>query len=225
MNRVDHNPTTGMKIFVLLLVLVGGPGMLVAEDRAQVSSSQGDEWISLFDGESLDEWRASENDATFSVEDGQIVAHGPRAHLFYEWPVADHDFDDFEFRVDVKTTPGSNSGICFHTEYQEEGWPSTGYEVQINNSYDSDPRRTGSLYAVDDVHETLVDDNEWFRVYVRVEGSQIVVKVDGESVVDYTVPDRKSKTSHALTRGTFALQGHDPDSKAYFKNLAVRPLE
>ena len=33
------------------------------------------------------------------------------------------------------TTVGSNSGIYFHTEYQEGGWPSKGYEVQVNNSH------------------------------------------------------------------------------------------
>ncbi|TMI85786.1 MAG: DUF1080 domain-containing protein, partial [Bacteroidetes bacterium] len=27
-----------------------------------------------------------------------------------------------------------------------------------------------------------------------------------------------------LSRGTFALQGHDPNSKVYFKNIMVRPL-
>jgi hypothetical protein len=31
------------------------------------------------------------------------------------------------------TTPGSNSGIYFHTIYQEASWPEKGFEVQVNN--------------------------------------------------------------------------------------------
>src|SRR5690606_21728702 len=81
------------------------------------------EWISLFNGESLEGWKVGENAATFSVEEGTIKVAGPQAHLFYEGPVNDHEFKNFEFKAQVKTTPGSNSGIYFHTAYQESGWP------------------------------------------------------------------------------------------------------
>lgn len=98
------------------------------------TAATNDGWISLFDGKTLDGWRASKNTATFSVDDGKIVVNGPRAHLFYEGSVMNHDFENFEFKAQVMTMPGSNSGIFFHTAYQEEGWPATGYEVQVNNS-------------------------------------------------------------------------------------------
>lgn len=187
----------------------------------------GKQWISLFDGTSLANWKASENPSTFSIENGMIVVHGPRAHLFYEGPVKNHQFKNFEFRAMVMTTPGSNSGIFFHTAYQENGWPSKGYEVQVNNSQ-TDWRRTGSLYAVQDVKEEYVKDNEWYTEYIKVEGKRITVKINDKTVVDYTEPegveknpDRKEKR---LSSGTFALQGHDPDSKVYFKEIWVRPL-
>lgn len=211
----------------VLLVLVGltvGP-----EVHAQQTPSEEDGWVSLFDGESLDGWRASENAETFSVADGRIVADGPRSHLFYVGPVQNHDFDDFELKADVMTRPGSNSGIYFHTQYQETGWPSAGYEVQVNNSYESDPRKTGGLYAIEDVKETPVEDGEWFTMYIRVEGNHIVVKIDGETVVEYTEPEDPERPDNmagrVLSSGTFALQGHDPESTVYFKNIYVRPLQ
>lgn len=214
---------------LLAILLLTVSGTLGPEAEAQQNPPEGDEWVSLFDGESLDGWKASENEESFSVQDGRIVVDGPRSHLFYQGSVADHDFDDFEFKVDVMTKPGANSGIYFHTEYQEEGWPSKGYEVQINNSYEGDPRRTGSLYAVDDVKEVLADDNEWFTMHIRVEGRDVQVNVDGETVVDYTEPedvDRSDDMSgRVLSSGTIALQGHDPDSVVHFKNIYVRPLE
>jgi hypothetical protein len=46
--------------------------------------------------------------------------------------------------------------------------------------------------------------------------------------VDYTEPaDVKREASmegRLLSSGTFALQGHDPNSKVYFKNIMVKPL-
>jgi hypothetical protein len=213
---------------VVLLVLAGLSGAAVPAVQAQQNPPDGKDWVSLFDGQSLDGWRASENEETFSVQDGRIVADGPRSHLFYVGSVENHDFDDFEFRVDVMTRPGANSGIYFHTAYQDEGWPSAGYEVQINNSYDSDPRRTGSLYAVDDVKQSPVTDDEWFTMGIRVEGRDVTVTIDGETVVDYTEPadvEREDMAGRVLSSGTLALQGHDPESTVYFKNLYVRPLE
>ena len=185
------------------------------------------DWISLFDGKSLTNWKVGENANTFSVENGTIVAHGPTAHLFYEGDVHQHNFKNFEFKADVMTTPGSNSGIYFHTEYQESSWPKKGYEVQVNNSH-TDWRRTGSLYAVQDVKEVYVKDNEWFTEYFKVEGKHVTVKINDKTVVDYTEPDNVKRDAGSegriLSSGTFALQGHDPNSKVYFKNIMVKAL-
>ena len=51
-------------------------------------------WISLFDGRSLDGWRASEHSDTWRVEDGFLVARGERSHLFYDGSVSSHDVWD-----------------------------------------------------------------------------------------------------------------------------------
>jgi len=186
-----------------------------------------DGWVSLFDGKSLTGWKVGENANTFSVENGTIVAHGPTAHLFYDGEVHQHNFKNFEFKADVMTTPGSNSGIYFHTEYQETSWPKKGYEVQVNNSH-TDWRRTGSLYAVQDVKEVYVKDNEWFTEYIKVEGKRVIVKINDKTVVDYTEPDNVKREAgdegRVISNGTFALQGHDPNSKVYFKNIMVRTL-
>jgi Domain of Unknown Function (DUF1080) len=83
----------------------------------------GSQWESLFDGKTLNGWKVGANAATFSVENGMIVAHGPTAHLFYEGDVQQHNFKNFEFKASVMTTPCSNSGIYFHTVYQDSSWP------------------------------------------------------------------------------------------------------
>lgn len=186
-------------------------------------------WISLFDGKSLEGWKANENPDTFSVVDGTILVKGPRSHLFYTGPVMGANFTNFEFKADVMTQPKANSGIYFHTAYQDGGWPDKGYEVQVNNSH-SDWRRTGGLYAVSDVREAPAKDNEWFTEHIIVRGKHIVVKVNDVVMVDYTEPEGISETGYdgmpgrKVSSGTFAIQGHDPGSVIYFKNIQVKPL-
>lgn len=184
-------------------------------------------WYPLFDGKSLDGWKATENPATFKVEDGQIVVNGKRAHLFYVGPVNNHDFKNFEFKAEVKTKPKANSGIYFHTEMEEKNWPSKGYEVQINTSH-PDPKKTGGLYAIKDVMESPVKDDEWFTVHIAVQGKRIVTKVNDKILVDYTEEEKPERSGsfagRILSHGTFALQGHDPESTVYFRNIEVKPL-
>lgn len=184
-------------------------------------------WVSLFDGKTFNNWKVGDNAATFKIENGTIVVNGTMAHLFYDGPVNNHSFKNFEFKADVMTMPGSNSGIYFHTVYQDNGWPAKGYEVQVNNSQ-SDWRRTGSLYAISDVKEVLVKDNKWFTEHIIVQGKRIIIKINNKTVVDYTEPDNLQRNGsdslRKLSSGTFALQGHDPKSKVFFKNLQVKVL-
>ena len=184
-------------------------------------------WISLFDGKTLNGWKVGANAETFKVEDGAIVVNGKVAHLFYDGDINNHQFKNFEFKADVMTTPGSNSGIYLHTEYQQGGWPKKGYESQVNNSH-TDWRRTGSLYGIQDVKDVYVKDNEWYTEYIKVEGKRIVIKINDKTVVDYTEPDNvqrgKGDSLRKLSNGTFALQGHDPKSKVYYKNILVKVL-
>jgi hypothetical protein len=190
-------------------------------------NARAEDWISLFDGKSLDGWKFSDKEGTFSVEDGKIVVHGPRSHLYYVGPVRNHNFKNFEFKADVMTMPGSNSGIYFHTAYQEQGWPDKGFEVQVNNSH-TDWKRTAGLYDIKDVREVPAADNEWFTERILVEGKRIRTYVNDKLIVDYTQPANvtppKEHPGRVLSSGTFALQGHDPKSKVFYKNILVKPL-
>ena len=183
---------------------------------------QKDNWQSLFDGKTLNGWKASENKDTFSVKDGMIVVDGPRSHLFYVGPYNGANFKDFEFKADVMTKPGSNSGIYFHTKYQDTGWPAQGFECQVNSTH-RDRKKTGGLYAVEDVMDNAPStDDKWFNYYIRVDGKRVIIKIDGETTVDWTQPDDWDREDRRIGEGTIALQGHDPKSVIYYKNIMVR---
>ena len=181
----------------------------------------------LFNGKDLTGWKVNENPKSVRVEKGALVVQGERAHVFYDGPVYHHDFKNFELRALVMTRKNANSGIYFHTKFQKDGWPARGYEVQVNNSQ-GDWRRTGGLYAVDDVKEAPAQDDKWFLMEVRVVGKNVTVKVDGKVTVDYTEPDGVKRDQgfegRLIDRGTFALQCHDPGSEVHYKDIAVRPL-
>lgn len=183
-----------------------------------------DDWIKMFNGEDLNGWRVNENPESVRVEENCIVVQGDRAHVFYVGENGDASFKNFEFRAKVKTEPGSNSGIYFHTTFLDSGWPNKGYEAQVNNTQ-SDPKKTGGLYAVDDNFEAPVKDNEWFDYEITVKGKQVIIKIDGKVITDYTEPDDLDRPERCLSSGTFALQAHDPGSKVWYKDLYVRALE
>jgi hypothetical protein len=211
-----------MKSWFLLLPLLA-VAALAANLTAQEKDAQG--WVTLWDGKTLEGWKASENPSSWKIEDGALVCHGPRSHLFY---VGDEKpFKNFEFQCEVKTTPGSNAGIYFHTKYQETGWPKYGHEIQVNVTH-SDPKKSGGLYATDDVSDPPVKDNEWYTQTIIVNGKHVISKINGQTVVDYTEPEGKKPFSEQFERligeGTFAFQAHDPESKVFFRNVKVKRL-
>lgn len=190
-------------------------------------AAQSGEWIELFNGKNLDGWRISENPNSFKVVNGEIKVAGPRAHAFYEGEVGNHDFKNFELIVEVKTMPKANSGIFFHTVYQENGWPNKGYEVQVNQSH-SDWRKTGSLYSFNDVKEVYVNDEEWYTEHIIVNGDHVTVKINGETVMEYVESEDENRPANAgekkIDRGTIALQAHDPASVIYFRSVKLMLL-
>ncbi|MEO5889925.1 MAG: DUF1080 domain-containing protein [Ferruginibacter sp.] len=212
-----------MKKIALFFVLAAG--LMASSDSRKIKND--DKWVSLFDGKTLTNWKASEQPGTFSIEDGAIKVAGVRSHLYYDGPVLDHNFTNFEFKALVMTKPGSNSGIYFHTAYQETGFPDKGFEVQVNNSH-SDWKRTAGLYDIKDVKEVYVKDDVWFTEYIKVEGKHVITKINDKVVCDWTQPDGfmppDGHAGRVISSGTFALQGHDPKSIVFFKDIMVRPL-
>ena len=212
-------------------------------------------FVSLFDGKTLDGWKVGENAEVFQVRDGTIVMECPAtnhkpAHLFYVGDVNGHDFKNFDLRVDVMTFPKANSGIYFHTKFQEASWPKFGIECQVDNSH-VDWRRTGSLYGIKNITwgpetpsekdkvnvivlaKPPVIDNVWYTQEVIYLNGLVTVKLDGQTMFEYRIPDadveHKLPTRMTwLPRGTFCLQGHPPvpgfSSKACFKNIRVKVL-
>jgi len=192
------------------------------------------QWVDLFDGKSMDGWRPSENKGSWKVVDGQLAADGPRSHLFYAGPVNGADFKNFEIEVELTTKPECNSGVYFHTQYQETGFPEKGFEIQVNNTARGDGgylerKKTASLYGIRNMYKQLVPDEKPFRMSATVRGKNVQIRLNGQLVVDYVEPTppvipEGGEKQRFLDHGTFALQCHNDGSKAFFKSVRVRSL-
>ncbi len=208
-----------------------------------------DGWISMFNGKDLSGWKSNEEvPGVFTVENGELKVSGGRAHLFYVGPNGEAKFQSFELKLKVKTTPGSNSGVYFHTQYQEKGWPDKGFECQVNSTH-TDPKKTGSLYGVINILALLdgqkepeggkhikvplapSTDGEWFDYNIKVEGKHITLSVNGKTTVDFIEPEGwdpvkelKNMPGRKLSEGTIAIQGHDPKSTTYYKDIFIKPI-
>ena len=183
-------------------------------------------WQELFNGKDLAGWKISENKEAVYIEDGCLVTHGERAHAFY---VGKEDgkeiYKNFRLRAEVKTEPKANSGIYFHTKFQDSGWPSKGYEAQVNNSHD-DAKKTGGLYSVQDNFTPPVKDGEWFTYEIVVQGKSIRIEINGKTISDYTEPEDLNRPKRQLDAngGLIALQAHDPGSKVWYRSIKVQRL-
>ena len=201
--------------------------------REKACQAKYSEWQPLFDGKTLDGWKASESQDTWKVADGLLVSGGERSHLFYDGPVGNHDFKNFELKLQFKLEEGSNSGLFLHTEFDEAASPPKGYEIQINSSSKED-RKTGSLFAVRAIYKDFLTHNEWsnlwldewHNLWVKVSEKRIMVKVNDQLLADYVEPENapRSRKGRLLSSGTFALQAHDPTTKVAYRDIQVKLL-
>lgn len=204
---------------------------------AQTADETATDWFPLFNGKDLSGWKANSDPGAFTVKDGILTAHAThktnRGHLFF---VGDDDeldhFKDFELIIEARGEENSNSGVFFHTDMETRDGKlhlKNGYEIQLNST-EKEKRKTGSLYAVQDLAESPVDETEWFTIRIRVEGKHIQAWINDKQTVDYTEPENPERTPQRVGRllnpkgGAIALQAHDNQSTFHFRKIQIRPL-
>lgn len=202
-----------------------------------VAARADDGWQSLFNGKDLTGWRANFYPDSWAVVGGTIRAHATAesSHLFFVGDKREGEFvpfKNFVLELSARSEGSSNSGIFFHTDYQAPNAKhhlANGYEVQLNST-EKEKRKTGSLYAVIDLPQSPVDESQWFQVRIAVQGKHITVQLNEKTVVDYTEPENVERPPERAGRklnpagGAIALQGHDPGSTFYFKDIRIKRL-
>lgn len=194
------------------LALVSSLAMAANDDAGKSAKpSKVGKWVKMFDGKTLDGWKASERPEDWKVENGAIVGNGPPSHLFW----MKEECENCEFKAQAWISDKGNSGMYFRTVFGP-GFPK-GYEAQVNSTH-KDPVKTGSLYTFAKVFDQLVKPETWFEQHIIADGNHIQIFVNGKKTVDFV--DEKN----TYMKGYLALQAHDPGSTMKYKDLMFKRL-
>jgi hypothetical protein len=212
------------------------------------NSAGQDQWISLFDGETLDGWTVHSGHALYSVEEGAIVGqsvpNSPNSFL-----CTNREFGDFilEFEVLLENNE-LNSGVQFRSriapqelvfwfrnekgEYQPVIIPPDrvyGYQVEIaangasGGVYDEARRAMLPWWPQEGSVESRAFKNDQWNAYrIECRGDAIKTMVNGVVVTDFR---------DALTdRGIIGLQVHDVGDnstpfRVRWRNIRLLPLD
>lgn len=194
-----------MKCFTTCLALAMA---LVAVSATFADDS---DWVSLFDGKTLDGWEQRNGTATYRVEDGTIVGKtnegSPNSFL-----CSAKEYGDFELEFEVKVDPKLNSGVQIRSQTKDTRTGRVnGPQVEIEGS----PGESGYIYGEatgrgwltpqDELKpHSHLKNGEWNKYRVVAKGPNIKTWINGEAVADLN--DEEIYKTHA--KGFIGLQVH-----------------
>lgn len=209
-----------------------------AADNELSPKEKADGWLLLFDGHTLDGWKADGvRPSQRPVEAGCLNPHRCGGYgLFHERP-----WGDFVLALDFKISPGCNSGVFVRTfpltprPGKDVGY--NGIEVQILDSKTAGYHDTGALYdLVKPTRNAMKPAGQWNHLVVTCNANRIAVELNGEKVSamdldQWTQKNRRPDgTPHKFDvaykdhprKGYIGLQDHGAD--CWFKNIKLKPL-
>ena len=202
-------------------------------------------WTLLFDGKTLDGWRAYKKSDTagtrWRVEDGTLTLSGKRETGSGPGDIISKEtFEQFELSWDWKVAPGGNSGLKYFI--LEDRDSAIGHEYQlIDDARHADAkigphRQTAAFYDVlpASADKPLKPAGEWNTSRVVVRGQTVEHWLNGKKVLEYELNSpavnaavEKSKFK-GIERFGKRQNGHillqDHGDQVWFRNIKVRRL-
>lgn len=155
-----------------------------AASNSAPSETSTDETLVLFDGQSLEDWKATGNEEAFTIQDGLLYCKGSGGGLIYYAP---GKFGDFELEGEVKLSEDANSGVFFRLT-DLSNVVQTGIEMQVLDSYGKENPDKHDFGAIYDIKEPSTNAarpaGEWNNFRIRAVGPQIEVHLNGQKVMD-----------------------------------------
>lgn len=192
------------------------------------------DFISLFDGQSLNGWTLKGgHGAGYGVTNGVIYcARGGGGNLFHE-----KEFDDFVLRFEFKLEDGSNNGLGIRAPLDGDA-AYAGMEIQILEEGAAlrgkwgklrEEQYHGSIYdCIAAKRGALKKPGEWNTEEITAQGRHIKVVVNGQTIVDAdlnSVTDPEKIRKHPglfRERGHIGFLGHGDYLE--FRNIRIKPL-
>ena len=162
----------------------------------------------LFDGSNLDNFNPI-GDANWELADGVVQADSGSGFL-----VTNESYSDFHLTLDFWVDEPANSGIFVRCADPESVNDRNSYEVNIYDTRADQTYRTGGIVHIAPPASVVMTGGQWNSYDIRLEGSRIVVTLNGLPMVD--IEDTQ------FTEGPIALQYGLGVVK--FRNVRVRSL-
>ena len=209
-------------------------------------NSTKENWISLFDGKTLNGWHSFNKTGTiqnWAIEDGAMVCLGAAADANGGDIVTNSAYENFELKWEWKITKEGNSGVMYHViEDPKYTAPyQTGPEYQMIDDVDfpqklEDWQKTGADYAMNTANDQkkLQPVGDWNTSKIIFNKGHVEHWLNGAKIVAFQAWDAewtKKKTEGkwkdypdygSAKTGLIALQDHG--HKAYFKNIMIKKL-
>lgn len=178
-------------------------GLLTPQEQAEG-------WIALFDGQTLFGWKPY-SQANWRVEQGAIVVDSGERGLL----CTSVSFDDYILQADFRAAPGTNSGIFLRTPPVVAMNDITTRCYELNIAPPDNPFPTGSFVGRQKALSVPERAGQWQSFEVTLDGPRASVRLNGQTVLEYTDP-------HPAGRGRIGLQFNT--GKVEFRNIKLRPL-
>jgi serine/threonine protein kinase len=186
---------------------------------AKTQYDEDSEWSSLFNDRDITGWQNT-GDSNWTVSDGILHAEpGPRG-----WILTQQSFADYEFECEFRMSYGANSGVLIHADPTLSLTGVNIAEIQLldtsNPQYSKISAKAshGSLWQVDAPHiPTACLPGLWYRMMIRVVGSDVTMSQNGRVILNATLPD-----DYRREPGRIGLQAYG--QAVSFRNLQARFL-
>ena len=166
-------------------------------------------WDTLYNSPvDVNKWRLVEGKPRFQTMGGVFRGDG-NGHIGTK-----EKYQDFELEMYIRASKHSNGGVLFRA--LGAGGTNAHYEIQLHD-VEGAVYPTGSLYGIRRAKYPRIAAEEWYLLQLYVKGKQCVVRVNGETVVDYDNLDRTEP-------GMIILQAHDGPRWIEYQRIRVRTL-
>ncbi|MGI9288096.1 MAG: DUF7133 domain-containing protein [Pseudomonadales bacterium] len=148
----------------------------------------------LFDGATLKGWTKIGGEATFHVDDQNIVGQvGPGENTFLR---TQREFGDFILKMEVKFDELGNSGVLFRAQQRdadhEHSGRAYGYQYELDHTERAwsggiyDEARRGWLYNLEDnaAARAAIRLDDWNEVSIEAIGGSIKTSLNGETAAE-----------------------------------------
>lgn len=217
-------------------------------EQGDTEAKEDTEWISLFDGVSLNGWHGfnkTEPVDNWVIEDHVLTCLGATGGSDIGGDIVTaREFANFELEWEWKISAGGNSGLMYHVieDPKYKAPYETGPEYQLIDDIGfpetlEDWQQAGANYAMtpaDESKKELKPVGEWNHSKIVYDNGNVQHWLNGEKIVDFEeeTPAWERERSEGkwkdfpdykiANRGKIALQDHG--DQAWFRNIRIREL-